>query len=255
MSRARPVLLALLSISLTACGLLHPRAPEPAVAPTARVTPFSSGAPGGPMPHGWYPAAVPKLRKITRYELVDDGGTTVVHALADGSTSGMVHDVDIDPRNLPVVRWRWKVPRPVPGADNTRREADDSPARLELVFSGDTTTLPFNERVFFAQVKATTGIDVPYATLDYSWGSGAPAESIIANQWTGRLRMLLVRSGPQGMGQWVSEERNVYQDFKRMFGEEPEKITQVLIYTDADATGATAEAYYGDIEFVPAGQP
>jgi hypothetical protein len=47
----------------------------------------------------------------------------------------------------------------------------------------------------------------------------------------------------------------VYEDFKKMFGEEPEKITQVVIYTDADATGATAEAYYGDIEFLPGAEP
>jgi hypothetical protein len=126
---------------------------------------------------------------------------------------------------------------------------------VEFVFSGNTPALPFNERVFFAQVKAIAGIDVPYATLDYSWGSGAPAESIVRNEWTSRIRMLLVRSGPEGMGEWVSEQRNVYEDFKKMFGEEPEKITQVVIYTDADATGATAEAYYGDIEFLPGAEP
>jgi len=207
------------------------------------------------MPPGWYAAALPKFRRITRYELVDDSGITVVHAFAENSSSGLVQDVNIDPRKFPVVRWRWKVPRPIPGADNTRRQGDDSPARVEFVFSGPTPALPFNERVFFAQVKAIAGIDVPYATLDYSWGSGAPAETIVVNQWTSRIRMLLVRSGPEGMGEWMSEQRNVYEDFKKMFGEEPGKITQVVIYTDADATGAKAEAYYGDIEFLPVTEP
>lgn len=205
------------------------------------------------MPPGWYPAALPKFRKVTRYELVDDGGTTVVRAFADGSSSGMVHDVSIDPRKFPVARWRWKVTRPIPDADNTRREAEDAPARVEFVFSGDKSALPFNERAFFAQVRAIAGIDVPYATLDYSWGSGAPAESIIINTWTSRIRTVLVRSGPDGLGEWQSEERNVYEDFKKVFGEEPQRIRQVVIYTDSDATGATAEAFYGDIEFVPAG--
>ena len=247
--------LVLLSLTLAACGLLRPRAPEAPVAPQARVTPFSSGTPGGPMPPGWYAAALPKFRRITRYELVDDGGTTVVRALAENSSSGLVQDVNVEPREFPVVRWRWKVPRPIPGADNTRREGDDAPARVEFVFSGPTPALPFNERVFFAQVKAMTGIEVPYATLDYSWGSGAAPGTIIVNEWTSRIRTLLVRSGPQGMGEWVSEQRNVYEDFKKMFGEEPERITQVVIYTDSDATGTTAEGYYGDIEFVGAAQP
>jgi len=103
-----------------------------------------------------------------------------------------------------------------------------------------------------------TGVDIPYATLDYSWGAGAPAGSIVINTWTGRIRSILVRSGPEGMGEWVTEERNVYEDFKRVFGEEPGRITQVVIYTDTDATGATAEAWYGDIELLlatPAARP
>ena len=252
---SRTLLVLLLSISLAACGLLQPRPPKPTVAPEAGVTPFSSGTPGGPMPPGWYPAALPKFRKITRYELVDDGGTTVVRALADNSSSGMVHDVNIDPRKFPVVRWRWKVPRPIPGADNTRRETEDAPARVEFVFSGDKSTLPFNERAFFTQIKAITGVDVPYATLDYSWGSGAPAGSVVVNTWSSRIRTVLIRNGAEGMGEWVTEERNVYEDFKNVFGEEPGTIRQVVIYTDADATGATAEGYYGDVEFVPASAP
>jgi hypothetical protein len=123
---------------------------------------------------------------------------------------------------------------------------------VEFVFSGDTGVLPLDERMFFAQMKALTGVDIPYATLDYSWGAGAPAGSIVVNTWTARIRSILVRSGPEGMGDWVTEQRNVYEDFKQVFGEEPGKITQVVIYTDADATGATAEAWYGDIELLPA---
>lgn len=249
--RARSLLsVILLCVPLAACGLLQPRQREPGGRPQAFVTPFSSARPGGPWPAGWFAAAAPQFRTATRYELVDDGGTTVVHARANGSSSGLALNVDIDPRRSPVVRWRWKVPRLVPGADNTRRETDDAPARIELAFSGDISSLPFGERLFFTQVKTTAGIDVPYATLEYSWGSGADAGSIMVNQWTGRIRGVLVRSGPQGMGDWASEERNVYEDFKAAFGEEPGRITQVAIWTDADATGTTAEAWYGDIEFV-----
>jgi hypothetical protein len=80
-------------------------------------------------------------------------------------------NVDIDPRRYPILRWRWKVPRPIPGADNTRRETDDAPARIQLAFAGDVSSLPFGERLFFTQVKATAGFDVPYATLEYSWAA------------------------------------------------------------------------------------
>jgi hypothetical protein len=241
-----------IAIALSACGLLRPRPPAPPVEPTVAVTPFSAAAPGGPFPKGWYAAALPSLRKLTVYELVDDAGTTVVRAHAESSSSGMVHDVNIDVRAFPVVRWRWKVMQLIPGADNTRREGEDAPVRLEFSFDGDKPQLPFNERLFFAQVKAIAGLDVPYATLEYIWGSGAPAGAELINSWTSRIRTLLVQSGPDNLGKWVSEERNLYEDFKRIFGEEPGLLLHVGIYTDADATRATAEGYYGDIEFVRA---
>jgi hypothetical protein len=47
----------------------------------------------------------------------------------------------------------------------------------------------------------------------------------------------------------VSEERNVYEDYKKAFGEEPSMISGVAIMTDTDNTGESATAYYGDIVF------
>ena len=141
---------------------------------------------------------MPQFRKLTRYELVDDAGDHRRACSADNSSSGLVHDVNIDPRAFPVVKWRWKVPQLIPGADNTQRELEDAPARVEFAFSGNMPVLPFNERIFFAQVKAMAGIDVPYATLEYVWGNGAPVGTILLNTWTSRIRMLLVQSGAEG---------------------------------------------------------
>jgi hypothetical protein len=64
--------------------------------------------------------------------------------------------------------------------------------------------------------------------------------------------MLLVESGPERVGEWVIETRNVYEDYQRIFGEPPGRITAVGIITDTDATGAKVEAYYGDIALLPA---
>ena len=62
--------------------------------------------------------------------------------------------------------------------------------------------------------------------------------------------MIVVESGPERLGRWVNEERNVYQDYKRAFGEEPPRINGVAIMTDTDNTKDRATAYYGDITFV-----
>jgi len=51
------------------------------------------------------------------------------------------------------------------------------------------------------------------------------------------------------LNQWVSEERNIYGDYKKAFGQEPPMISGVAIMTDTDNTGESATAYYGDFLF------
>src|SRR5262245_37494682 len=99
-----------LTLSCAACKLLEPRPPQQYAA-SGTVAPFSLASPGGSFPHGWKTAALPKFRKLTHYTLVNDAGTTVVHAVAHSSSSGLAYDLNIDPHKLSAVRWRWKVPR------------------------------------------------------------------------------------------------------------------------------------------------
>ena len=229
---------------LSSCKQMPP-APLP-----EHVAPFSAGRPGGAYPGGWHALGFSKFRKETHYALVDDCGTTVVEAHADGSSSGLIEMVDIDPRKYPWLIWRWKVPNALPVVDNSKREGDDAPARIDISFDGDFKNLTLEDRLWKAQVKAFTGMDLPYATLEYVWGDGAPPETIIINTWTPRIRMLMVESGAERVGQWVTEKRNVYEDFRRVFGEEPGRITTIGIITDTDATKQQAEGYYGDIAFL-----
>ena len=235
----------LIAMLLSSCAQTPP-------APPATVTPFSEAGPGGVYPAGWHTLAFSKFRKETRYTLVDDCGSTVVDARADGSSSGLIELVDIDPRQYPWLTWRWKVVLAIPVVDNTRREADDAPARIDVSFDGDSKKLTIADRLWAAQVKALTGVDLPYATLEYVWGDGAPAETVIENTWTSRIRMILVERGAKRLGEWVTETRNVYEDYQRAFGEAPGRITAIGIITDTDATGTKAEAFYGDIAFLPA---
>ena len=45
----------------------------------------------------------------------------------------------------------------------------------------------------------------------------------------------------------MSEQRNNYEDYRKLFGEEPPKLGAVAIMTDTDDTGDDMTAYYGDI--------
>ncbi|MGH8593618.1 MAG: DUF3047 domain-containing protein, partial [Gammaproteobacteria bacterium] len=51
------------------------------------------------------------------------------------------------------------------------------------------------------------------------------------------------------LNQWRSEQRNIFDDYRRAFGKDPPMITGVALMTDSDNTGESASAWYGDIVF------
>jgi hypothetical protein len=78
-------------------------------APVIEVGKFSSDTPGTGLPGGWKPLTFKKITKQTEYVLVKDGEQVVVKATSDASASGLTREVAINPKDYPIVRWRWKV--------------------------------------------------------------------------------------------------------------------------------------------------
>jgi hypothetical protein len=60
--------------------------------------------------------------------------------------------------------------------------------------------------------------------------------------------MVAVESGTERVGEWLVERRNVLADYRRLFGEEPPAVGAIAIMTDTDNTGASAEAWYDDLQ-------
>ncbi len=67
--------------------------------------------------------------------------------------------------------------------------------------------------------------------------------------WTDWIHMIGVEIDSANRNTWVTEECNVYEDYKRVFEEEPPIISGIAVMTDIDNTGESAEASYGDIVF------
>ncbi len=247
MRRFLLLFIALPALALHGCASL-PDEP-PAQITLSYVSNFSGNAAREGLPEGWEQWTLSRFKKPTEYRLVAESGTTVVRARASSSASGLVHKLDLDPARYRLLQWRWKVDQLIPGADNTQKNAEDSPVRLVISFSGDTDKLEFDDRLFFDQIKAFTGQQLPYATLMYIWENRAPRDSIIANPHTTRIKMVVAESGREKLGLWQTEIRDIYADYRRAFGEEPGRITSIGIMTDTDNTGDNAHAYYGDMVF------
>src|SRR6185295_5004532 len=100
-----------------------------------------------------------------------------------------------------------------------------------------------------ALYHALTGDKMPYAIIMYIWASDAPVETITANGQTGKIQTIVVGGG--GVGEWREFRRNVLEDYRRAFGEEPWDIVAVGVMTDTSNTREKARAQYGDISFRP----
>ena len=214
----------------------------------SNVTGFSVASPGAPLPGGWQVWTLARFKKPTSYDLILKDGATVVEARADNSASGLLHPLNhLDAREYRELSWRWKIEELIKNQDNTRSATEDSPVRLVVRFDGDKSRLDFGERIFSAQVKAVTGHELPYATLMYIWGSKSARETVIPSRFTERIKMIVADSGSEHLGAWQTVKRDLYEDFKRAYGEEPGPITAIGIMTDTDNTGEKSRAWYGDI--------
>jgi hypothetical protein len=234
---------------LIAMGLLiaptAARAESPSVIEVGK---FSSGTVGQAMPDGWKPLTFKKIPKHTSYEVVKEGESVVVKAMSDASASGLTKEVRIDPKEYPIIRWRWRVENLLKRSDVNRKDGDDYPARLYVTFEYDPEKTSFSKKLKYKAGRAIFG-DIPIGALNYIWETKTPVGTIVENAYTDFAKMVVVESGTQKVGMWIDEERNIYEDYKKAFGEETPMINGVAIMSDTDKTKEQATAYYGDIVF------
>jgi hypothetical protein len=118
---------------------------------------------------------------------------------------------------------------------------------LILVFEGDRQRFSTQNQLLSELTLSLTGEPLPYATLMYVWCNDCPAESVIVNPRTDRIRKLAVESGAGRVGQWLRYRRDIRADFEKAFGEPPGALLGLAIMTDTDNTRSSTRAWYGPI--------
>ncbi len=244
---ARPKVVSSLALSLllaTTCWNVAVQAED-----VVEVAKFSAAEAGAGLPSGWEPLVFPKIEKHTDYALVTDDGSTVVKATSNAAASGLTRKIDIDLKKFPIMHWRWKVDNVIRKSDVNSKAGDDYAARIYVTFAYEPDKVSFGKKLKYKAGRAILGQDIPIAAINYIWESKTPKDTIVDNAYTDFVKMIVVESGEENVGEWVEEQRNVYEDYKKALGEEPPMISGVAVMTDTDNTGESAVAYYGDITF------
>ena len=241
------------NISLMALGLTLVFAyPFAAIAQSNEQLPvgmFSKAQPGEELPANWEPLTFEKIPTHTQYTLVKDGDKVVVKANSRESSSGITREITIDPQEYPIVQWRWKVENILKNGDVNKKAGDDYPARIYITFEYDSSKVGLFEKAKYETAKLLYGQYPPIGAINYIWESKSPIGTMVPNPYTDRVNMFVIESGETRLNEWIMEERNVYEDYMKAFGENPPKISGVAIMTDTDNTKENAVAYFGDIVF------
>lgn len=241
---SRAIALPGLAALLAACGPAAAALEAPAVAFAAppAPSPRASDAPRpSPMLVGDFGAAAwPSWRNYTYFpwsrkndyrRARGPAGEAIAHVVSDDAGSMLIRAVKADLARTPVATWRWKVPGPVPGADERGDDGDDAAAR-----------------VYFAWGLAGQADLADAEAIGYIWGRKRRAGEMGASPFSPRIGIVCLRAGAAGAGAWQAERRDLEADYRAYFKKAPPgPVTAIAILTDTDQTDGRAEAWYGPI--------
>ena len=130
------------------------------------------------------------------------------------------HDIQENPYLI----WTWKVTELPAGGDFRQRKTDDQAAQLIVSFSATR---------FISYIWDSTAPKGAYGKAP-----SPPFRKIIA--W-------VVESGPQALGMWKTERRNLIDDYTKLFGEAPKTLRGLRIQINSQHTQSTAAAAWKSI--------
>jgi hypothetical protein len=193
---------------------------------------WSVQAPGSRgIPSGWTPYATFGGRPRYDFALTEDEGRRALRVASHDEHSTIAKELHVDLAATPILEWSWKILETPAGADVRRRETSDLTGHLVLVWPRFPEAL--RSRL-----------------LVYAWGSSEPVGAVERSRKTGTVTFFILRSGPEQFGRWLTERRNVVDDYRRVYGEPPEDSPKVVaISIDTNDTHSSAAAFIGPIGF------
>ena len=173
-----------------------------------------------------------KNRVLYSVEPEQEGG--YLSAKSEQACSGLIYKIKFYPKLFPMISWEWKVAKfPKEGAALQVQEGwiekDDYAARVYVIFPS----------WYFMHIKC----------IEYIWHENLAEETIMTSPYFDNIKLIVTESGRTNMEQWVSEKRNIYDDYVRAFGKPPSVyVGAIALMTDTDNTLSTAEAFYRNIK-------
>ena len=183
------------------------------------------------IPDGWLGG---QTWGLPQYDLAieENEGHRVLHLKSKIESSAIRRDIRgrVNLKETPMLEWSWKAITLPKNGDCRKKATDDQAAQLYVVW-------PRFPEAVRSQI------------IGYIWDSTAPAGSIVKSEKTSTVTYVVMRSGAADLGKWITERRNVLEDYKKIYGGQPDNPGYISIAIDSDDTVSSAESVFGSILF------
>jgi hypothetical protein len=217
--------------------------------PAPLLQPFA-GAPGGAPPAPWRVVGLPGDKvPLIAPDITTLDGQQVLRLRSDKSYGTVSHAVPPD-SEARLLQWQWRLDQGLPAANLRRKDGDDAALKVCALFDLPLEKIPFVERNLLRLARRVSGEALPGATLCYVWDTHLPPGTLLANAYTGRVRLRILNSGSDTPGQWFSQRRDLQADFLASFGEETDTVPPlqaIVVGADADNTGGASLGFVKDL--------
>lgn len=157
-------------------------------------------------------------------EATGDDGTACIHCTTQGDVGILQKAVNLELTPGTVLNWRWCVE--------------------QLPSSIREDSVPTHDYLSIA-VEFDNGRDITYhwsAELAPETGYDCPLPN-----WRGKEFHVVVRSGSEGLGRWLEEERNLYADYQHYMGDPPARIVRVWFIANSVFQRGQGECRYANV--------
>lgn len=197
----------------------------------------------------WKPLKFKNIANMCTYTLdPQEDKECYVKAVSSNSASGMVWQGEFDVYEHPMIRWRWKVSNVYIKGNALEKAGDDYPMRIYVMFRYDPRDPHVKKKFKYGLAKLLYGEYPPYASLNYIWANREHQQQFIPNPFAKETMMIPLQSGSERVGRWVEEERNILEDYREAFGEDPPAKAGLAFMNDSDNTGESSESWIDWIE-------
>ncbi len=160
----------------------------------------------------------------------ENPGAGVLRMRSEKASVSIHRELKLDLKKFPLLSWKWKVTKLPEGADARKIESDDQAAGVYVVF-------PRFPSILNSQF------------IGYVWETSVPEGTILKSRKNPMVHYIVVRSGMDHLGKWITERRNVMDDYRSVFGSEAPKVGGIALMIDTDDTFSDAESFFAQVEF------